>query len=65
MRNIILLRVCMLKGCKKDNLKRVNLANQQVCPKNKPRQQILWPKKTSKNDKLLEKESHLYVPGKF
>ena len=57
--------VYMLKGCKKHDLKRINLANQRACPKNKPRQQILRAKKMSKNDKLLEKGGHLYVPGRF
>ena len=57
--------VYMLKSCKKRNLKRVNLANQRACPKNKLRQKILGAKKMSKNDKLLEKEGHLYVPGGF
>ena len=55
----------MLKGWKKRNLKRVNLANQRACPKNKLRQKTLGAKKMSKNDKLLEKEGHLYVPGGF
>ena len=55
----------MLKGCKKRKLKRVNLANQRACPKKKLRQQILWAKKMSKNDKLLEKEVYLYVPVRF
>ena len=57
--------VYMLKACKKRNLKRVNLANQRVCPKRKLRQQILQSKKMAKNDKLLGKEGHLYVPGEF
>ena len=55
----------MLKGFKKRNLKRVNLVNQRASRKNKLRQQILWGKKMSKNDKLLEKEDHIYVPGKI
>ena len=54
----------MLKGFKKRNLKRVNLVNQRASRKNKLRQQILWGKKMSKNDKLLEKD-HRYVPGKI
>ena len=57
--------VYMLKEFKKRNLKRVNLVNQRASRKNKLRQQILWGKKMSKNDKLLEKEDHIYVPGKF
>ena len=57
--------VYMVKGWKKRNLKRVNLANQRACPKNKLRQKTLGAKKMSKNDKLLEKEGHLYVPGGF
>ena len=56
--------VYMLKGFKKRNLKRVNLVNQRASRKNKLRQQILWGKKMSKNDKLLEKD-HRYVPGKI
>ena len=55
----------MLKGFKKRNLKRVNLVNQRASRKNKLRQQILWGKKMSKNDKLLEKEDHIYVHGKI
>ena len=46
-----------------DDLKTVNLANKRACPKKKLRRQILQADKISKNDKLLEKESHLYVPG--
>ena len=57
--------VYMLKGFKKRNLKRVNLVNQRASRKNKLRQQILWGKKMSKNDKLLEKEDHIYVHGKI
>ena len=56
--------VYMLKGFKKRNLKRVNLVNQRASRKNKLRWQILQGKKMSKNDKLLEKEDHIYVPGK-
>ena len=55
----------MLNGFKKRNLKRVNLVNQRASRKNKLRQQILWGKKKSKNDKLLEKEDYIYVPGKI
>ena len=57
--------VYMLKGFKKRNLKRVNLVNQRASRKNKLRRQILRGKKMSKNDKLLEKEDHIYVPGKL
>ena len=57
--------VYMLKGFKKCNLKRINLVNQRGSEKNKLRQQILWGKKMSKNDKLLEKEDHIYVHGKI
>ena len=39
--------VYMLKGCKKLNLKRVDLSNQRVCPKNKRRRQILRARKMS------------------
>ena len=53
------------KGVQKRNLKRVNLVNQRASRKNKLRQQILWGKEMFKNDKLLEKEDHIYVPGKF
>ena len=49
----------------KRNLKKINLANQQACLKNKLRGQILWANKMSKNDKLLEKEDNLYVRGRF
>ena len=55
----------MLNGFKKRNLNRVNLVNQRASRKNKLRQQILWGKKKSKNDKLLEKEDYIYVPGKI
>ena len=55
--------VYMLKGFKKRNLKRVNLVNQRASRKSKLRRQILRGKKMSKNDKLLEKEGHMYVPG--
>ena len=51
----------MLKGLKKRNLKRVNVVNERESRKNR---QILWGKKMSKNDKLLEKD-HRYVPGKI
>ena len=57
--------VYMLKGCKNIILKKINLTNSAECPKNKLRRQILWSRKMSKNDKLLEKEGHLYVPGRF
>ena len=55
----------MLKDFKKRNLKRVNLANQRAFPKTKLRRQILRAKKMSKNEKLREKEGHLYMPGGF
>ena len=55
--------VYLLKGFKKRNLKRVTLAIQGGCPKNKLRQQILQDKKMSKNDKVLEKEDPIYLPG--
>ena len=57
--------VYMLKGFKKCNLKRVNLVNWQASRKNKLRRRILWGKKMSKNDKVLEKEDHIHVPGKI
>ena len=57
--------VYMLKGFKKRNLKSANLANQLASPKNKLRRQILQAKKISKNDKLFEKENHIYVFGKI
>ena len=55
----------MLKGFKKRNVKRVNLLNQRANRKKKLRQQILRGKKMFKNDKLLEKVDHIYVPGKI
>ena len=55
----------MLKDCGKRNLERVNLVNQQACPKNRLRQQILRAKKMPKNDKLLKKEGNLYMPRGF
>ena len=57
--------VYMLKGFKKRNLKRINLVKQRASRKNKLRRQILRGKKMSKNDKLLEKEVHIYVPGEI
>ena len=57
--------VYILKGFKKRNLKRINLVNQSASRKNKVRRQILRGKKNSKNGKLLEKEDHIYVPGKI
>ena len=57
--------VYMLKNCKKHNLKTAILANQRACPKNKLRRPNLWAKKILENDKLLEKEIHLYVLGRF
>ena len=52
----------MLKRFKKRNLKRINLVNQLAIGKNKLRRQILRGKKMPKNDKLLEREDHIYVP---
>ena len=43
----------------------LNLVNQQASQKSKLRRQILQGKKMSKNYKLLEKEDHIYVPGKI
>ena len=57
--------IYMQKSCVENNIKRLNLANQQACLKNKLRQKVLWAGKMSKNDNLLEKEGHLYVPRKF
>ena len=64
---LVLVYTCNVtkNGLQKRNLKRINLANQQASLKNKLRGQILWAKKMSKNDKLLEKEGNLYVPGRF
>lgn len=57
--------VYMLKSCKKRNLKRINLANQETCTKNKLKRLKLKPnfagKEMPKNDKLLEKEGHYYT----
>ena len=55
----------MLRGCNKYNIKRVNLANQRIIPKNKLRRQVLRAKKMTKSDKLIEKEGDLYIPGGF
>ena len=57
--------VHMLRGCNKYNIKRVNLANQRITPKNKLRRQVLRAEKMTKNDKLIEKEGDLYIPGGF
>ena len=52
-------------GCNKYNIKRVNLANQRITPKNRLRRQVLRAKKMTKSDKLLEREGDLYIPGGF
>ena len=62
--------VYMLRGCNKYNIKRVNLANQQITPKRRRRRRVLrrrvmWAKKITKSDKLIEKEGDLYIPGGF
>ena len=57
--------VRMLRGCNKYNIKRVNLANQRITPKNRLRRQVLRAKKMTKSDKLLEREGDLYIPGGF
>ena len=49
----------MLKGFKKGQFSKPGASR-----KNKLRRQILRSKKMSKNDKLLEKEDHIYVPEK-
>ena len=56
--------VYMLQGSKKRNFIRVNLVNQRASRKDKRRQKIFRGKKMSKNDKVLEKGDHIYVPGK-
>ena len=56
----------MLRGCNEYNIKRVNLENQRITPKNKLRQQVLRAKKMTKSDKLIEKKKgDLYIPGGF
>ena len=57
--------VHMLRGCNEYNIKRVNLANQRIIPKNRLRRQVLRAKKMTKSDKLIEKECDLYIPGGF
>ena len=57
--------VHMLGGCNKYNIKRVNLTNQRITPKNKLRQQVLRAKKMTKSDKLIAKKGDLYIPGGF
>ena len=61
--------VYMLRGCNKYNIKRVNLANQQITPKRRRRRvlrrRVMWAKKMTKSDKLIEKEGDLYIPGGF
>ena len=57
--------VHMLRGCDKYNIKRVNLANQRITPKNKLRRQVLRAKKITKSDKSIEKEGDSYIPGGF
>ena len=57
--------VHMLRGCNKYNIKRVNLANQRITPKNKLRLQVSRAKKMTKSDKLIEKEGDLYGPRGF
>ena len=46
-------------------IKRVNLANQRITPKNKLRRQVLLAKKIRKSDKSVEKEGDSYIPGGF
>ena len=57
--------VHMLRGCNKHNIKRVNLANQRITPKNKLRRQVLRAKKMSKSDRLIEKKGDSNIPGGF
>ena len=55
----------MLKGFRKRNLKS-QFSKPASESEKQLRQQILrGKKKMSKNDKLLEKEDHIYVPGEI
>ena len=57
--------VYMPKGVQKTLFKKGSLVNHQASRKSNRRQQILFGKKMSKNDKYLKKEDHLNVPNKF
>ena len=61
--------VYMLRGCNKYNIKRVNLANQQITPKRRRRRvlrrRVMWAKKITKSDKLIEKEGDFIYQEDF
>ena len=55
----------MIAGCKALNNERKRNAEYRINPDNKSRRQILRAKKLKKNDKIIEKDGDLYVPGGF
>ena len=55
----------MIAGCKGLNNERKRNVEYRINPDNKPRRQILRAKKLKKNDKTIEKDGDLYVPGGF
>jgi hypothetical protein len=55
----------MIAGCKASNDERLRKAEIRMNPDKKLRRQILRAKKLKKNEKIIEKEGDLYVPGGF
>ena len=55
----------MIAGCKASNNERLRKAEIRMNPDKKLRRQILRAKKLKKNEKIIEKEGDLYVPGGF
>ena len=55
----------MIAGCKALNNESKRNAEYRINPDNKSRRQILRAKKLKKNDKIVEKDVDLYVPGGF
>ena len=55
----------MIAGCKSLNNERLQKAEIRINPAKKLRRQVLRAKKLKKNEKIIEKEGDLYVPGGF
>ena len=55
----------MLKGFKKSNLKKGQFSKPASKMEKQTKATNLVGKKMSKNDKVLEKEDHIYVSGKI
>ncbi|XP_065675570.1 uncharacterized protein LOC136091785 [Hydra vulgaris] len=55
----------MIAGCKVLNNERKRNAEYRINPDNKSGRQFLSAKKLKKNDKIIEKDGDLYVPGGF